>query len=207
METQKPQPKQFLEVLKECVDTLKMYLPNKIGDGSNNGELLKKVTDALNNISDSELMESLNRKLVNSKEFNERGWSIALTEEKAIEVFYNALCNGIPYISSYGLELDYEQEDYVQAKLDLKNKELETPSDTICYEDVFIQMLRNGKSLTLKDVENDGEYTRQVSLQDVINRVPLTPQSHLMDMLQENDDATTADVILQTVFFEDVIFG
>ena len=89
----------------------------------------------------------------------------------------------------------------------MKNKELETPSDTICYEDVFIQMLRNGKSLTLKDVENDGEYTRQVSLQDVINRVPLTPQSHLMDMLQENDDATTADVILQTVFFEDVIFG
>lgn len=206
METQKPQPQDFLEVLKECVDTLKMYLPNKIGDGSNNVELLKKVTDALNNISDSELMEALNRKLVNSKEFNERGWGIALTDEKAIEVFHNALCNGLSYIGSYGLELDFEQEDYAYAKLDLQNKnKKESISDTICYEDVFIQMLRNGKSLTLKDVENDGDYTRSITLQDVINRVPLTPQSHLMDMLQENDDATTADVILQTVFFE--IFG
>jgi hypothetical protein len=32
--------------------------------------------------------------------------------------------------------------------------------------------------------------------------IPLTSE-----MIEENDDATTADVVLQTVFFEDIIFG
>ena len=30
---------------------------------------------------------------------------------------------------------------------------------------------------------------------------------HLMDAINENDDACTADVILQTVIYEDIIFG
>jgi len=31
--------------------------------------------------------------------------------------------------------------------------------------------------------------------------------SHLINMIDENSDSITADVILQTVFFENVIFG
>lgn len=34
-----------------------------------------------------------------------------------------------------------------------------------------------------------------------------TPIDHLMDAINQEDDAITADVILQTVFYEDIIFG
>ena len=57
------------------------------------------------------------------------------------------------------------------------------------------------------DHECDGEYTRSISIKDVHERVSKTPIRHLMDMINEDGDAVTSDVVLQTVFFEDVIFG
>ena len=56
-------------------------------------------------------------------------------------------------------------------------------------------------------LEPDGEYTRSVSMQQVHERVQRTPARFLLDMVEERDDAETADVIIQTVFFEDIIFG
>ena len=64
-----------------------------------------------------------------------------------------------------------------------------------------------GGSLTFVDIECEGEYTRTISLADVHKRVAKTPIDHLMDMIKETDDAVTADVLIQTVFFEDIIFG
>jgi hypothetical protein len=124
--------------------------------------------------------------------------TITLTPTESEEYFYNALCNGLGYISGYGLAIDFEKKDYAAAKSKLKNP---------CYEDVFMQILRDGGTLTLVDEEGDGDMTRTITLNDVHERVPKTEMSHLMDMVNENDDATTADVILQTVFFNEIIFG
>ena len=44
-------------------------------------------------------------------------------------------------------------------------------------------------------------------LNDVHERVALTPIRHLMDAINEDDDAITADCILQSVFFKEVVFG
>jgi hypothetical protein len=57
------------------------------------------------------------------------------------------------------------------------------------------------------DVEGEGDMTRSICLADVHERVQQTPHRHLMNMVEENDDADTADAILQTVFFSDIIFG
>jgi RNase adaptor protein for sRNA GlmZ degradation len=70
-----------------------------------------------------------------------------------------------------------------------------------------MQILRDGNKITLVDIGCEGEYTRSVTLADVHERVALTPASHLLDMINENDDACTADVVIQSVFFEDIIFG
>ena len=129
---------------------------------------------------------------------------IKLTPQESEEYFYNAMCNGLGYFQGYGGEVDANQKDYEAAKESLKAKK---PNNLICYEDVFMEALRMGKKLTFTDIEGEGEYTRSISLEDVHNRVQKTPLRHLQDMIDENDDATTADVILQTVFFEDIIFG
>lgn len=134
---------------------------------------------------------------------------IKLTKEEAEKYFYNALCNGLGYIQNgYGLELKYYQNDYIEARRSVQKKmdggKIE--KEEICYEDVLMEILRIGKKLKLVDRES-GEKTRVVFLKDVHERVAQTPIDHLNDMIQENDDAITADVILQTVFYEDVIFG
>ena len=132
---------------------------------------------------------------------------INLTKEESELYFYNSLCNGIGQLNGYGIRLEYESEDYDRAKRILKANK--NNDEQICYEDVLMQILRNGDNLRIKDEEGgeDSEQNVSIALADVHNRVCKTPIRHLSNMMNENDDADTADVILQTVFFKDIIFG
>tara|TARA_R110002074_G_scaffold27013_3_gene78812 strand:- start:5414 stop:5791 length:378 start_codon:yes stop_codon:yes gene_type:complete len=123
---------------------------------------------------------------------------IILTKEESEELFYNSICNGLDYISGYGIELDFTKSDYEKAISNGK---------TSCYEDILMQILRDGNTLKIIDHECDGEYNALITLENVHSRVQNTPTDHLMDAINENDDACTADVILQTVIYEDIIFG
>ena len=123
---------------------------------------------------------------------------IILTKEESEELFYNSICNGLDYISEYGIELDFTKSDYEKAISNGK---------TSCYEDILMQILRDGNTLKIIDHECDGEYNALITLENVHSRVQNTPTDHLMDAINENDDACTADVILQTVIYEDIIFG
>lgn len=127
---------------------------------------------------------------------------ITLEKKESEEIFFNALCNGLGYVTGYGLELDYNTEEYAKAK-----EKLKADGSSPCFEDVLMQILRDGGSLTLVDIECEGEYTSTVTLKEVHERVEKTPADHLMDMINEEDDACTADVVIQSVFFEDIIFG
>jgi hypothetical protein len=131
---------------------------------------------------------------------------IMLTPQESEEYFYNALCNGLGYVSSYGISLDYSDEDYADAK---KKLGVERPDFFPCFEDVLMEMLRMGYSLIMVDDEGDGdeENNSTITLKDVHEKVSKAPVRHLMDMINENDDAETADVIIQQVFFNDIIFG
>lgn len=133
---------------------------------------------------------------------------IRLTPQESETHFHNSLCNGYGF-GGYGLEFSYTQKDYQTAKksLESKMKSGEFKSDVICREDVWMEILRIGGKLKVTDIECDGEYTRTIKLKDVHERVQKTPLRHLMDAVNENDDAYTADAIMQTVFFEDIIFG
>lgn len=128
---------------------------------------------------------------------------IYLEPTEAEGLFHTALCNGADYISGYGLSLDYEPEDYLKAKDSLKQKQGD--SVVICREDVWLEILKIGGRLTLKDHEGGDDAT--ITLAEVHARVQETDPDHLMDAINEQDDAVTADVILQTVFYGEVIFG
>lgn len=125
---------------------------------------------------------------------------ISLTKKESEEYFYNALCNavGTGYMNSYGIEMDFNSDDYKSAKTKLKSP---------CFEDVLMQILRDGKQLILTDIEGEGENTKSINLTDVHERVCKMPVNHLMDMIEQNDDAITADVLIQTVFYSEIIFG
>lgn len=124
---------------------------------------------------------------------------IILTPDESLKYFYSALCNGLQWIAGYGLEFTFDRSLYSKSRAKITGE--------TCYEDVLIQMLKDGYSLAINDVEGDGAYNSTIKLQDVYDRVCLTPIRHLSDMINENDDSITADAILQTVFFKEIIFG
>lgn len=129
--------------------------------------------------------------------------TIILTPEESEEYFYNALCNtnGNP-LAGYGGYLDYDKDHYERAKALLTKRKANT-----CWEDVLMELLRTDGKLTWVDEEGGGDMTRSITLVDIHQRVSQTPLNFLSDMINENDDYETADVILQTVFFEEIIFG
>jgi hypothetical protein len=128
---------------------------------------------------------------------------VILEKKESEDYFYNAMCNGFGYFGGYGLSLDYKDSDYAKAKTKYKKDNGSDP----CREDIYLGILKIGGSLIIIDEECEGENNSTITLKDVHDRVQLTPHNHLMDMINEGDDAITADCILQTVFFGDVIFG
>ncbi len=130
------------------------------------------------------------------------GITISLSKEKTEEFFFNALCNavGTGYIRSSGIELDWNEQEYKDAKKSLVEQKKNT-----CLEDVWMEMLRKGCKLKIHDFENE-EYNREIILNDVHEKMSKVPIHHLTDMIEENDDAATADAIIQTVFFGEIIF-
>jgi hypothetical protein len=126
---------------------------------------------------------------------------ILLEKEESEKIFHDALCNGHS-LAYAGLSIDYSNEDYHKAKKSLQKN----PNSSICLEDVWMQILRLGGKLTLLDDEG-GMEPKSIELKDVHEMVSKTELRHLIDAILEEGDATTAEVILQTVFYGEVIFG
>lgn len=123
---------------------------------------------------------------------------IILTDQESENIFFDALCNGLSYVCGYGFEIDFSRKDYAKAKDNTSNG---------AFEEVLMAILKNGGSLTLVDVENDGEETATISLQDVHERVSDVDAAVLIEAYNEDGDADTADAVLQTVFFKEITFG
>jgi hypothetical protein len=123
---------------------------------------------------------------------------ILLTPTESEDYFLNALCNGLHELGNYGVELDYIEDEYKLSRASLG-------PNAPCFEDVLLQMLRDGYKLAFTDTE--AEETIFITIQDVHAKVQETDIRYLLDMINEQDDAVTADVVLQTVIYGEVIFG
>ena len=123
---------------------------------------------------------------------------ISLTPTESEDYFLNALCNGLHELGNYGIELDYNEDEFKLSRASLG-------PNAPCFEDILMQMLRDGYKLDFTDTE--AEETTSITMHDVYAKVQTTDAHHLLDMINEQDDAVTADVILQTVIYGEVIFG
>jgi hypothetical protein len=139
---------------------------------------------------------------------NKEGLKISLTNELSEEIFYNALCNSLDYMcSGYGLSIGYHPNHYKSAKAKLSSDPSEFQA--ICYEDILIQILRDGNNLMIEEdcSEIEDIVILSITLADVHERVKNVPLDHLLAMIDENDDADTGDVVLQIVFLNEIMYG
>jgi hypothetical protein len=44
-------------------------------------------------------------------------------------------------------------------------------------------------------------------MNDIISRIPKVPTTNLLRIINEDDDAEDADVVIQQIFYEEIIFG
>ena len=128
---------------------------------------------------------------------------IVINKEELRTVIENALFNGLAWVQGYGLSVTIQREQYDTA---LAVIEAEGKLDTICYEDVLMQHLISGEALEFYDAE--GEETVGFTLEQAkVNLASEEGAEYVMDMLNENDDAITADSILQIAIYGEIIFG
>ena len=126
---------------------------------------------------------------------------IELTKQEAEKYFYNALCNGLGYFESYDIELKYDEQEYKKAKKTAKAED----GGVVCYEDILMQMLKNGNTLLAEDSNADETYT--LTLESMYFQMSEVPANTLLEMINERDDADTSDIILQVCFIGEHTYG
>lgn len=128
---------------------------------------------------------------------------IILEKNEAETMFHDALCNGLYELQCYGINVEPSDKAYKSAKVRLKKAK---PNEAICYEDILLEVLRGGDVLTFIDTE-ECEDPVDVTLTMVHERMNQVPLKWIMQVIEGNDDATTADVILQTIAFGEIVYG
>jgi hypothetical protein len=124
---------------------------------------------------------------------------INLTQEESEEMFYTAMCNGLGYLNVHGIEHEVDK--------DVRNKIRPTLVNP-CYEDFLMAVLKAGHEINFIDTEDpEGDYSVKLTLNMIHERMSKVPANRLLEMIKEEDDAETADVILQTVLYGEIIFG
>ena len=131
------------------------------------------------------------------------GVTMVIEPLKAEELFHTALCNGLGELSGYGFEYRIDRGARSKARSILQE---EFGDKTVYFEDVLLQVLRQGDSIFFIDIEGGDEET-ELTLPMVHERMAMVPESDLHAILNEEDDACTADAIIQTVLFGEIIYG
>lgn len=139
---------------------------------------------------------------------------IILSDEDIVKLVYNAFVDGgLSELGHSEVEILFTKSDYAKAKDILKNNPRN--HDTICYEDVLVQLFKDGK-IGFKD-HNDGkkyEFTPafvRSNLEELVSsdEPDANAIEHIMQSIHEDGDADafTHWNILQYMLFKELIYG
>ena len=131
------------------------------------------------------------------------------------QILYDSFCNGgLSELYYCGIAVDWESNpnamNYTNARTRLKEKQKE--NETICIEDVYIEILKNGDAIIFTDNEGDDELI-QLRLDDAllnINSINDENKIELAKLLDEdNCDADAWDYFnaIQYALYKEVIYG
>ena len=129
--------------------------------------------------------------------------SIKMTEGFKREVIFNSLCNGLGQLYAYGLELIFNDDDYTEAKKSYYERTKKISG--ACYEDILLEILTMGKHITFLDNETDEVFYLTFDL--AMQNLDKLEVERVIQLIDESDDGETADIVLQTCLFGEIVFG
>lgn len=137
---------------------------------------------------------------------------ITATTEEKVKVVYECLTTGLPYFVDYGFTLDYNGHEYNKAKKSLDAQKAAGTFDnglsSICVEDVQAEMLRMGFTLKFKGGEgNKASHVTPLNLEVIERNWDKVKPEQLLEVMQDNYDALSADIVMQGLLFGDIVYG
>jgi hypothetical protein len=137
---------------------------------------------------------------------------IEFSKEDAEKILYDSFCNGgLGELSYSSVSVDWESQpndiNYVNAKKRLK----ESGVESICVEDIYIEILKNGDEIIFTDYE--GEELIPLKLDTALinfNSLSDADKMELAKLLDDDDCSTDAwDCFnaIQYALYGEVIFG
>lgn len=141
--------------------------------------------------------------------------SVKVTKEDVLGIICSAVNGGVGYWAA----VSANDNDYSEAKKHLVEQGISLKD--VCYEEVFSQILFDGKELEITDIEKDMTYF--LSLNKLNNGIKKAIEegyySHYNWFIPEGDgfgewqletsnvDGAVADIIVQFSLFDEVLFG
>jgi hypothetical protein len=119
------------------------------------------------------------------------------------------LADGLDSLGSYGFSVSFDEGDYKEAKIKLK----ESGVDSISFEDVLTQIILDEKPINF--IDEEGEHSTELTvwkfqsaLHKLLNEEPDEVFIFFFDVFMNKDyDAEHCDVLLQYILFDEHIFG
>jgi hypothetical protein len=140
---------------------------------------------------------------------------IEFSKQDAEKILYDSFCNGaLSELYFCGIEVYWENNpnamNYTNAKNRLKEKQKE--NETICIEDVYIEILKNGDAIIFTDYEGGSDELIELRLDDAllnINSISDENKIELAKLLHEDCDADAWHYLnaIQYSLFKEVIYG
>lgn len=130
---------------------------------------------------------------------------IQLDKSETLNVLHNAFCNGgLTELRYCDVELDLDEKEYDKAAKRLRKNMDE--GEILCYEDVFIEMLKEGKTIHFKDYNDDARIGFNLDkASDALSKQDSAKE--VLETLDGRDDAWTGFNIIQRCLYGDVIYG
>ena len=137
---------------------------------------------------------------------------IEFEKNDAEKILYDSFCNGgLTELYHCSISIDWESkpnsDNYTNAKTRLKERGI----DSICLEDVYIEILKNGDAIIFTDYE--GEELIELKLDDALinfNSLNDAEKIELAKLIDDDNCSTDAwDCFnaLQYALFKEVIYG
>ena len=136
---------------------------------------------------------------------------IEFSKENAEKILYDSFCNGgLTELYHRSISIDWEinpnKINYANAKTRIKEKGI----SSICLEDIYIEILKNGDAIIFTDYE--GEELIELKLDDALNNFNSLSDEEKIDLSKLIDDNCSTDAwdcfnALQYALYKEVIYG
>jgi hypothetical protein len=141
---------------------------------------------------------------------------IQFEKKDAEQILYHSFCNGgLSELYYCGISVNWESNpnatNYTNAKNRLKEKQKE--NETICIEDVFVEILKNGDAIIFTDNEDEDGELIELRLNDALNNINSINDDAKIELAklldEDNCDADAWDYFnaIQYALYKEVIYG